>query len=131
MYLCYCLVQKNVLEGFKGFGHGPSTYIGCTNNFTRRIRQHNCDIKGGAKITSRASKLGAVWIPILFAEGFIDNHQALSFEWHWKRISKKQKGSAIEKRIAGAQELLKRAKFEHIVLRHESTSSPMQISHAS
>ena len=29
------------------------TYLGITNNLKRRIRQHNCEIKGGAKYTSR------------------------------------------------------------------------------
>ena len=28
------------------------TYLGITNNLQRRIRQHNCEIKGGAKYTS-------------------------------------------------------------------------------
>ena len=38
-YLCYILKCDNY------------TYNGCTNNFKRRIRQHNGEIKGGAKYT--------------------------------------------------------------------------------
>ena len=37
------------------------TYLGVTNNINRRIRQHNCEIKGGAKYTSN-NKEDGIWI---------------------------------------------------------------------
>ena len=39
------------------------TYLGITNNKKRRIRQHNCIIKGGAKYTSSnlLKKEGGQW----------------------------------------------------------------------
>ena len=40
-YVCYILKCGNY------------TYNGCTNNFKRRIRQHNGEIVGGAKCTFR------------------------------------------------------------------------------
>ena len=45
-YICYILKCGNY------------TYNGCTNNFKRRIRQHNGEIVGGAKCTSRRDPLG-------------------------------------------------------------------------
>ena len=128
MYICYCLIQESVLNGQQGNGRGPSTYVGCTNNFPRRIRQHNCELVGGAKITSRAKKQGAHWVPLVFALGFIDNHEALSFEWHWKKMSQKQKGTATEKRKAALIELLKRPRFLHIFSSetHEVRNTPIE-----
>jgi GIY-YIG catalytic domain len=39
-YYCYIIKQTNVVNSL--------TYIGYTVNYKRRIRQHNCIIKGGA-----------------------------------------------------------------------------------
>ncbi|MAZ80148.1 MAG: hypothetical protein CMD72_05340 [Gammaproteobacteria bacterium] len=45
------------------------TYNGCTNNFKRRIQQHNSEIKGGAECTSRRGS----WTPYCIITGFKDN----------------------------------------------------------
>ena len=109
-YICYCLEKRG------GSGRGPLTYVGCTNNFERRLRQHNCEIKGGARCTTTASKLGSIWHPIAFAIGFRDNKEALSFEWHWKFQSRKiTSGTASEKRNFALSNLLLKERFLHII----------------
>lgn len=114
-YICYCLIQQSVLDG-NGSLNKSSTYVGCTNNFERRIRQHNSEIKGGAKITTRAVAKGAIWVPLIFAKGFIDNHEALSFEWHWKNQSKKLNiKDPEERRKLALDKLLLWSRFLHIV----------------
>ena len=60
------------------------SYIGMTNNFLRRIRQHNREIKGGAKYTSKSVK----WIPIMIIDGFVNKKEAMQCEWKLKRKGK-------------------------------------------
>ena len=75
------------------------TYIGATIDVNRRLDQHNTGCKaGGAKATSRRP---SGWMRICYVEGFQDNHQALSFEWHWKRFSQKQNGDPLTRRQKG------------------------------
>lgn len=57
------------------------TYIGSTNNFPRRLKEHNGS-KRGAKRTR-----GKTWIPILTISGFPNKNSCLSFESGWKRLS--------------------------------------------
>lgn len=54
------------------------TYFGYTTNIHRRLRQHNGEIKGGAKKTQR----GRPWVLMAHITGFPNQHEALSFEWH-------------------------------------------------
>jgi predicted GIY-YIG superfamily endonuclease len=73
------------------------TYIGITNNCNQRIRQHNCEIVGGAKYTTM-NKNDGIWIYY----GFINNLEkkiSLSLEKKIKIKSKKLTGSPLEKRI--------------------------------
>lgn len=71
-YCCYCLVStvnKNV------------TYFGCTNNISRRLRQHNGEICGGARAT-RSNRPWKLWFCI---NGFGNNSSsALRYEWFCK-----------------------------------------------
>jgi hypothetical protein len=41
------------------------TYIGCSKNFTKRLKQHNCLFPGGPRITRRASPN---WRPVMILE---------------------------------------------------------------
>ena len=66
------------------------TYIGMTNNFHRRIQQHNCLLCGGAKYTKRSVH----WYPILIIDGFKTKREAMQCEWRLKR-----KGKGILNRI--------------------------------
>ena len=54
------------------------TYVGATVNPTRRLRQHNREIKGGAKYTTRGK---GRWRYVCVVYGFQTKVQALQFEW--------------------------------------------------
>lgn len=118
-YLCYCLAQDGVVAGGHARGRA-ATYVGCTNNFRRRLRQHNAEICGGARCTTAARRAGAVWIAVYVAEGFVDNHEALSFEWHWKAQTRRlmrQRGAPsdpVRRRSVALDALLRWARFAHI-----------------
>lgn len=67
-------------------------YVGCTNRLHHRLRQHNGELVGGAKKTSR-------WRPWKFRmviEGFSDRHQCLRFEF---RLQKALKNTRVEKKV--------------------------------
>ena len=57
------------------------SYVGMTNNFERRIRQHNKELKGGAKYTSKKD----YWYPVCIIDGFPDMKTACQCEWRVKR----------------------------------------------
>lgn len=42
-WVCYLLWSEKL----------GKTYVGCTNNFSRRLRQHNGELSGGGIFTSR------------------------------------------------------------------------------
>ena len=54
------------------------TYLGITNNFKRRLRQHNREIKGGAKYTS-INKGSGRWFCYLQIQN-LTKSKALSIE---------------------------------------------------
>lgn len=60
---------------------GERTYIGSTTDVKRRLRQHNGEIRGGARSTS--SRKGK-WKLILYVTGFENRSAACS----WERIVK-------------------------------------------
>ena len=97
-YICYILKCGNY------------TYNGCTNNFKRRIRQHNGEIKGGAKCTSRRGP----WEPYCIITGFKDNIEALQTEWRIKRVEGRKRPSKFSRpkgRIKGLNQILKLEQF--------------------
>ncbi|XP_027909843.1 structure-specific endonuclease subunit slx1 isoform X1 [Vigna unguiculata] len=65
--------------------HPIKTYVGITNNFPRRLKQHNGELNGGAK----ASRAGRPWICACLICGFADRREASIFESKWKAISKR------------------------------------------
>lgn len=74
---CVYLIAPQSIEGkFR-------PYIGCTNNPSRRIRQHNGEISGGA-IRTR----GVKWRFILIVSGFVNRRDALQFEWQSQKQAK-------------------------------------------
>ena len=69
-YLVYILKSEN------------HTYIGMTNDFFKRWKQHNKILKGGAKATSRRDN----WSPICIIDGFVSLKEACQCEWKLKRV---------------------------------------------
>jgi structure-specific endonuclease subunit SLX1 len=72
----YCYILRNTQEQYK-----YSTYNGSTNNPMRRLRQHNKEICGGAKATSRTN---GGWEICAMVSGFHGHVNALSCEWRIK-----------------------------------------------
>ncbi|XP_061998676.1 structure-specific endonuclease subunit slx1 isoform X1 [Rosa rugosa] len=60
------------------------TYVGVTTDFSRRLKQHNGELKGGAK----ASHAGRPWICACLIHGFKDQNEACAFESKWKTLSR-------------------------------------------
>lgn len=62
------------------------TYVGYTTNLQKRIRQHNGDLKGGAKYTlAQITQHDIVWSYLITLSCKTwDKSKALSFEWHVK-----------------------------------------------
>ena len=94
MFYVYLLLSENSIY----------SYVGATIDVDRRLRQHNGEIKGGAKATT--SKEGK-WRRVCYVSGFPDWSAALQFEWRWKQISRKIKQKkTLEKRMAALNQLL-------------------------
>ena len=72
MFLVYLIKNEN------------KSYIGYTNDFLKRWKQHNCILKGGAKYTTR-NKGTNCWEPICIIDGFEDKCEAMRCEWKLKR----------------------------------------------
>jgi predicted GIY-YIG superfamily endonuclease len=81
------------------------TYVGSTNDLKRRIRQHNGEIKGGAKYTTN-SKCNE-WKYLYYITGFPDHQNALQAEWKLKNLQKKQKKRGVEGRLKSLIEFSK------------------------
>ena len=82
-----------------------STYVGATVDPDRRLRQHNREIKGGARATGAKCAKGETWTRVCMVGAF-EKKEALRFEWRWKFLSRKKKGSPLEKRWKALDELV-------------------------
>ena len=85
MPYCYALWQP-------GLERGGRTYVGYTTDPLRRLRQHNGEIKGGARRTRTGGKgtweilfVIEVEVPEPSPTKLFGKHEALSLEWHLKR----------------------------------------------
>ena len=72
-WFCYLLRNKNL-------DYRNLTYNGSTNDPKRRLRQHNKEIKGGAKFTSRTN---GGWEFYCLMVGFPNHVNTLQCEWRW------------------------------------------------
>jgi structure-specific endonuclease subunit SLX1 len=92
-YVCYLLLSDV----------SNKTYVGITNNLTKRIRQHNGECSGGAKYTCQ----GRPWVIYGYVDGFEEDKSfVLKFEWRWKFISRQQRGNPIDRRMKALEKLL-------------------------
>ena len=80
------------------------SYVGMTNDFLRRFRQHNKEIKGGAKYTSKRE----FWYPICIIDGFKTMVEAMQCEW---RVKKSGKLRGPEGRVKHLSAMLKKDKW--------------------
>jgi structure-specific endonuclease subunit SLX1 len=85
-----------------------NTYVGATINLNRRLRQHNKEIKGGARATCIKVSQGETWRRAAHVSGFPDWKAALQFEWRWKHLSQKYplKMNPLKRRIQALKDLL-------------------------
>ena len=85
-----------------------NTYVGATVDLSRRLRQHNKEIKGGAHATGVKVAQGESWTRALHVSGFPDWQAALQFEWRFKHLSRKYpvKMNPLERRICALKDLL-------------------------
>lgn len=106
----YCYILYNELNNL--------TYNGYTNNLQRRIRQHNGEIKGGAKYTTRR-KVGWKYLAYVTVEDpAFTQKRALSWEWHCKYPTghrpRRKEFNSPEGRLRGLQLALQNPKFKDL-----------------
>ena len=94
-YLVYILKSDNL------------TYVGMTNDFFKRWRQHNKEIKGGAKYTSKREE----WYPICIIDGFETMKESMQCEWAVKHKKKKKHKYAPVRRILNLNLLLQQSQW--------------------
>lgn len=106
-----------------------STYVGATVNLDRRLRQHNKEIKGGAVATGRKVSQGKTWRRDRYVEGFPDWQACLQFEWRWKQLSRKIKGSMnpLERRHMALNTLLSLERPTTKALAYSEWSTPPNV----
>ena len=100
-WFCYLLRNKNL-------DYRNLTYNGSTNDPKRRLRQHNKEIKGGAKFTSRTN---GGWEFYCLMVGFPNHVNTLQCEWRWKHCTGKSGPRpkcycGVSGRISGLNEVL-------------------------
>ena len=102
-YIVYLIINKS----------NNCTYIGITNNPERRIRQHNGELKGGAKYTN-AKKGNGLWEYYGFILG-LDKHSSLSIEKKIHIYSMKTYcKTTLEKRLNCINNILKNYEKENL-----------------
>jgi predicted GIY-YIG superfamily endonuclease len=109
-WLCY------LIKAERGF-----TYVGITNRIQHRLRQHNGEIKGGAKATRGKGP----WSLVCCITGFPSKQALMQFEWrmHHPSGSRRRTGTRSSGRVGGIVwriECLQRI----LALEHWTSSAP-------
>ena len=90
------------------------TYIGISNNFKRRIRQHNNEIKGGARYTTCFKGKGE-WKLYLYIPN-LSKSIALSLERKIKHMRHNSIGKTpLEKRIYSIEKVLQNTEYNYVL----------------
>jgi structure-specific endonuclease subunit SLX1 len=106
-----------------------STYVGSTIDLDRRLRQHNAEIKGGAKRTTMKVSQGEEWTRVCYISGFPSWKCALQFEWRWKQLTRKinEKCKPLYKRIKALNTLLSLDRSTSKAIPYQEWENPPQI----
>lgn len=86
------------------------TYIGATVDLRRRLRQHNGELVGGARRTSRPGSCGS-WRVSAVVAGFDQWRDALRFEYAWRRTCRRPRGFGVAWRMRGLQALMAKPRW--------------------
>jgi structure-specific endonuclease subunit SLX1 len=86
-----------------------NTYVGATVDLNRRLRQHNKEIKGGARATGIKVEQGELWKRAVYISEFPDWQSTLQFEWRWKQLTRKlpSKMNPLKRRMIALYNLLR------------------------
>lgn len=111
-HYCYILFNKT----------NNCTYNGYTTDLTRRLRQHNKQLAGGARYTTTRCKPGfAGWeylAHVTSTDPSFDKKKALSLEWHIKypnnRRPRPAEFTGAQGRLKGLSMALQNPKFQGI-----------------
>jgi structure-specific endonuclease subunit SLX1 len=105
------------------------TYIGATVDLNHRLRQHNGEITGGAKATSRKIGNGQKWTRVGYVTGFIDWKSALQFEWRWKQLTRQQmkQKTTMERRLGALQALLQLERPTSKAIKYSDWPAPPRV----
>lgn len=89
--------EKTYLYVLTAMNNTNRSYVGVTNDIARRMRQHNGEIAGGARYTTRFKP----WrVHAMFQ--LRNRHDALSLEWKVKHRKIKSDGSGVGGRVCAA-----------------------------
>ena len=108
---------------------GQKTYVGATVDLDHRLRQHNKEIKGGAKATSIQVERGELWERVCHVEGFPTWQAALQFEWRFKQITRKLPPNMdpLERRMAALKTLISLDKSTSKAVPYSEWKDPLQV----
>lgn len=100
-------------------GSSVQTYNGYTNNLSRRIRQHNKELSGGAKATSRNKNNNWVYGAIITStDPEFTKIKALQLEWQIRYPTRKRPRpriyNGIQGRIDGLSHVFSNERFSNM-----------------
>lgn len=107
-FICYIL---------QSVPRASNTYVGITNHWERRLRQHNGELVGGARRTRGLRP----WRRVAYICGFADRNAAERFEWsmhHPRKRRLRPPHRGVAGRLHCARQLLARAEWAALAL-HE------------